>query len=94
MARQTYYMTHRAKFAQEGSFDLTSVFWEMAWETNLLNFEIYEKQEAWTGWWGLRVTNYTAKASQRDIQFFHVVMPTTLPNIMGLKGIHSPEALC
>ena len=33
------------------------------------------------------------KASQRDIQFFHTVTPTESPNIMGLKGIHSPKAL-
>ena len=86
-------MTHRAMFVQEGSYDLTSVFWKMAWEISLLNVKIYEVQEAWTGQQRLRATNHAAKASQRDIQFFHMVMPTESPNIMGLKGIHSPKAI-
>ena len=80
-------------FAQEGSYDLTSIFREMAQETNLLNAEIHEVQEVWAGGWELKATNYAAKASQWDIQFFHTVLPTKSPNIMGLKGIHSPEAL-
>ena len=92
VARQTYHKTHRVMFQQEGSYDLTD-FWEMAQETNLLNVEIYEVQEAWTSQQGLRATNHAAKASQRDIQFFCLVTPTKLPNIMGLKGIHSPKAL-
>ena len=58
------------------------------WETSHLNVKIYEVQEAWTSWWGLRATNHAAKASQKDIQFFYAVTPTKSPNIMGLKGIH------
>ena len=53
VARQNYHLTHRAMFAQVGSYDLTSVFWEMAWERRLLNVEIYEVQElgpAGRGW--------------------------------------------
>ena len=52
-----------------------------------------EVQEVWTGQQGLKAANCTTKASQRDIQFFCMVMPIELPNFMGLKGIHSPEAL-
>ena len=78
---------------QEGSYDLPSVFWEMAWETNHLNTKIYEVQEVWTGQWGLKAVNCAMKASQRDIQSFHTVTPTKSPNIMGLKGIPSPKAL-
>ena len=92
-ARQTHHKTHKAIFEQEGSYDLTSVFQEIAQETSLLNVKIYEVQEAWTGLQGLKATNCTTKASQRDIQFFYMVMPTKLPNIIGLKGIHSLEAL-
>ena len=93
VARQTSNKTHRAIFQQEGSYDLTSIFQETSQDTNLLNVKIYEVQEAWTGCWGLRAANCAAKASQRDILFSCVVMPTELPNIMGLKGIHSPKAL-
>ena len=80
-------------FEQEGSYDLTSVFWDIAQETSLLNVKIYEVQEAWTSQWGLKAANHAAKASQRVIQFFHMVTPTKLPNIMGLKGIHSSVTL-
>ena len=65
----------------------------MAQETSLLNVKIYEVHEAWTTWQGLRATNHAAKTSQRDMQFICVVMPTELPNIMGIKQIHSPKAL-
>ena len=40
-----------------------------------------------------QAANHAIKASQRDIQFFHLVTPTELANIMGLREIHSPEAL-
>ena len=40
VAWQTYCKTYKAMFEQEGSYDLTSVFQEMAWETSLLNVDI------------------------------------------------------
>ena len=76
MARQTYHKTHKGMFQQEGSYDLTSIFLEMTQKTNLLNIKIYNVQEAWTGWQGLKAANHAAKASQRDIQFLCMVMPT------------------
>ena len=94
LACQNYCKAHKAIFEQEGSYDLTSVFQQMARDTNLLNTEIHEVQEVWTGQLGLKIAICAAKASQRDIQFFCMVMPNKSPNIMGLKGVHSPEALC
>ena len=84
----------RPPFEQEGSYDLTSVFWQTARDTTLLNTKIHEVQEVWTGWQGLKAANHIAKASQGDIQFFCMVMPNKSPNIMGLKGVHFPEPLC
>ena len=37
-----YHPSHKGMFAQEGSYDLMSIFREMAQETNLLNAEIHE----------------------------------------------------
>ena len=54
-AWQIYHRTHKAMFEQEGSYDLTSVFWEMAQETSLLNVEIFKVQKAWTGLWRLKL---------------------------------------
>ena len=49
-ARWAYHPSHKGMFTQEGSHDLTSIFREMAQETNLLNAEIHEVQEV-LGWW-------------------------------------------
>ena len=91
MAWWNYCKAYRAIFEHEGSHNLTSMFQQMSRDTNLLVTEIHEVQEVWTGCQGLKATNHPAKASQRDIQFFHMVMPKESPNIMELKGIHSPE---
>ena len=63
----------------------------MTQETNLLNVKIYKVQEAWTGQWGMKAANHAVKVSQRDIQFFCMVMPTKSPNIMELKGFTPPK---
>ena len=68
-ARWAYHPSHKGMFTQEGSYDLTLIFREMVQETNLLNVEIPEVQEAWTDRQELKATNCAAKASQREIQF-------------------------
>ena len=93
MAHQIYSKAHKAIFEQEGSYDLISVFQQMARDTNLLNIKILEVQEVWTGQRGLKVANHAAKASSKGIQLFCMVSPNESPNIMGLKGVHSPKAL-
>ena len=65
----------------------------MATSTGLIGSDVHEVQQAWTGQKNPWVTLCVAKTSQKDICFFWVVPPTKLPKIMGLKGIHSPEAL-
>ena len=65
----------------------------MARDMNLLNSEIHEVQEVWTGQRGLKATNHAAQAFPKDIQFFCMVSLNESPNIMGLKGVHSLEAL-
>ena len=61
-ACQNYCKAHKAIFEWEGSYDLTSVFWQMARDTNFLNPEIHKVQEVWTGQQGLKATNHAAKA--------------------------------
>ena len=41
----------------------------------------------------LHAANCAAMISAKDICYFPVVSPTGSPKIIGLKGIHSPEAL-
>ena len=92
-ATQAYFKTHQDNFKEEGSHDLSSTFWDMASSMNLLGTKVYEVQEEWSGCQELKTANKTAKASQRDIYFFRLVVPTESSKIMGLDGIHLPKAL-
>ena len=89
-ARGVSFKTNHPNFNLEVSHDLSQTFWEMADSAGLFRSDIYEVQDAWTGWKDLCTTNHAAKASQRNIC---LVTPTESPNIMGLEGIHSLEAL-
>ena len=73
VARQVYQKAHWANFEQEGSYNLSSVFHQMATSTNLLNAEVYEVQETWGGQKDLRTANWVARASPKDIHFFQII---------------------
>ena len=90
-ARWAYHPSHKGMFVQEGSYDLMSVFQEMATSTGLLDSDVHEVQNEWTGWKDLWATHQVAKSSPKDIHFFQLVPPTESPKIMGLNGIHSPR---
>ena len=47
VARWAYQKPHQANFEQEGSYDLSSIFCQMAISTNLLSTKVYEVQETW-----------------------------------------------
>ena len=49
VARQAYYKVHWPNFEQEGSYDLSSIFWQMATSTSLMGTKIHEVQETWGG---------------------------------------------
>ena len=89
-ARCDYCKTHWPNYEHKELYNLSSTFREMATATNLMGSEVHE---VWTGWKDLKATHHVAKASPRDICFFRVMPPTKLPKIMGLRGIHSLEAL-
>ena len=60
---------------------------------SLLNTEIHKVQDPWPGKKELHAANHVAMSSTKNISYFWVVSPTESSRIMGLKGIHSPEAL-
>ena len=91
--RWVYQKTHQANFKQEGSYDLSSVFCQMATSTNLLDTEVYEVQESWGSQRDLKTTNQVASTLPKDIHFLQIASPMESPKTMGLKGIHSTEAL-
>ena len=47
-ARWAYQKAHGANFEQEESYDLSSIFCQMAISTNLLSTKVYKVQETWT----------------------------------------------
>ena len=61
--------------------------------TGLLDSAIYEIQEAWTGWKELQHANYVLWTLSKGLKFFHVVSLSESPKVMGLMGIHHPNAL-
>ena len=90
VTRWVYFKMHCPNYDHKGSHDFSHTFKEMATSTGPMGSEV---QEAWTGLKDLQVTHHMAKCSSKDICFFQVVPSTKLLKIMGLRGIHSPEAL-
>ena len=89
-----YFEAHHPAFDQERSHDLSSLFWEMIISADLLGSEIYKVEEVWAGWQDLRFAQHALRGLPKGLQFFHLVSPSELPKVMGLKGIHHPNALC
>ena len=94
VTRQRYFEAHCPTFDQEGSHDLSGLFWEMVTCANLLDSEIYENEEVWTGWRDLWYANDALKSSPKGLWFFWPMSPLESPKVMGLEGIHHLEALC
>ena len=93
MTRWSYFKTHHPKFDHKVSHNLAHEFQKRADSAGLLDLDVYEVQDMWTGQKELCATNHVAKGSLKDICYFQVISPTELSKIMGLKGIHSPEVL-
>ena len=61
---------------------------------NLLESKIYEVQEVWARRKDLRYAHHVMRDSPKGLWYFCLVSPLELPKVMGLKGIHHPDALC
>ena len=42
----------------------------------------------------LQYANDALKTLPKGLQFFHPVSPKESPKVMGLTGVHNPDALC
>ena len=78
VATCAYYEAYWPNFKQEGSYNLSSTFLQMATSTNLLGTEIHEVRESWGSWKDLWAVNWATKSSPKDIHYFRVVAPTKL----------------
>ena len=90
--REDYYHENCLCFDSKTSCDMVDVFQSMIKSTNLPGSEIYEIKETWTGWHELQYANYAQRTLPKGLKFFHPVSPSESPKVMGLTGIHHPDA--
>ena len=88
--RSVYFRTNHPNFDHKVSHDLSCTFWEMVDSAGLLDSEV---QDTWTGWKELKYAHCAMMNFPKGLWFFCLVSPLELPKVMGLKGIHHPDAL-
>ena len=92
-ARLCFFSKHSCNFNQDQNCDLSRVFKKLAKKASLLGTNIYEIEASWTGPEELKQANYTLWSLPRGLRFLRVVPTMESPKVMGLKGIHDPDAL-
>ena len=92
-ARLLFFSKHSCNFSQDGNHDLSKVFKKLAKKASLLGTGIYEIQACWTGPEELKQANYTLQSLPKGLKFLRAVPTTESPKVMGLMGIHDPDAL-
>ena len=93
-ARKEFFSKLSYNFIMEGTHDLLEVFRQMATSAKLLGTFIYKIQASWIGPDELRQANYAPRSFPKGLKFLLVVPPSESPKVMGLVGIHDPDALC
>ena len=91
--REEYFRRHCPNFNTENICDLSDVFQHIARTAELLGSAIYEIKEVWTGPDELWQANYMLRTLPKGPTFLRAVLPSESPKIMGLMGIHDPDAL-
>ena len=92
-ARLHFFSNHSYNFVHDGTGDLSDVFKELAKSAGLLGEAIYKIQLSWTGPEELKQANYTLWSLPKGLRFLRVVPTSESPKVMGLMGIHDPNAL-
>ena len=91
-ARSCYFATHPWDWICGNTDDLSDIFRELAEGADLLGKSIHELQLSWEGPEELKHANYSLRSLPKGLRFLRVVPATESPKIMGLKGIHDPDA--
>ena len=92
-ARVCYFATHPWDWTQRNMNDLSDIFRGLAQSAGLLDKCIFEIQDSWKGPDHLKHPNYLLLDLPKGLKFLRAVSAKESPKIMGLKGIHDPEAL-
>ena len=92
-ARREYFSKHSYNFTSDGTHHLSGMFKHLATRAGLLGTSIYETQSPWTGPEELKQANYVLLSLLKGLKFLQAVPPSESPKVMGLMGIHDPDAL-
>ena len=92
-ARIHFFSNHPWNWVNDGTNDLSDVFKGLAESASLLGEAIYEIQLSWTRPKELKQANYALQSLPKGLRFLRVVPTTESPKVMGLMGIHDPNAL-
>ena len=92
-ARSCFFSKNSYNFNQDGNCDLSEVFKKLAKKAGLLGTNIYEIEASWTGLEELKQANYTLQSLPKGLRFLRAVPTMESPKVMGLMGIHDPDAL-
>ena len=93
-AQREYFSKHSYDFDTDGNCNLSGMFKHLATSVGLLGTSIYETQSPWTGPEELKQANYVLLSLPKGLKFLQEVPPSESPKVMGLMGIHDPDALC
>ena len=92
-ARACYFATHSWDWTHSNTEDLSNIFKGLTQEAGLLGESIFELQWSWEGLEHLKQANYILQSQPKGLKFLRAVSTKESPKVMGLKGIHDPEAL-
>ena len=92
-ARLCFFSNHSYNFVDDGTHDLSDVFKELAESASLLGEAMYKIQLSWTRAEQLKQANYALQSLPKGLRFLRVVPASESPKVMGLMGIHDPDAL-
>ena len=88
-----FFSKHSYNFNQDGNHDLSRIFKKLARSGSLLGTNIYEIEASWTGPEEWKQANYTLWFLPKGLKFLRAVPASESPMVMGLVGIHDPDAL-
>ena len=91
-ARLHFFSKHSYNFNQDSNRDLSRIFKKLAVSAGLLGTDIYEIEASWTGPEELKQANYTLWSLPKGLKFLRAVPALESPKVMGLVGIHDPDA--
>ena len=91
-ARLHFFSKQSYNFNQDGNRNLSEVFKKLAEKAGFLGTNIYEIEACWTGPEELKQANYTLQSLPKGLRFLRTVPTKESPKVMGLMGIHDPDA--